>query len=215
MGAPRAPTKNCCSSFYGGTCLLCHCGAGAPGVIWLEFVLFCLYNTGMAFGTPLHSTVANMPYCMIIVEVPKGHTEGIHSVVSRNLVSRTLVLIVGSPCDVVGVLYGLRKLQDNEGLTTTLAFAWPAFFWDLSHSSTRWDSLSYGLFPKMRYPRRYCCLLLLPCYLLPATIVTLGATLNPKVFVEPDTYEAECVLRKVNCGKLSGTKQHRPIQLQQ
>ena len=44
--------------------------------------------------------------------------EGIHSVVSRNLVFGTLVLIVGSACDVVGVLDGLRKLHDNEGLTT-------------------------------------------------------------------------------------------------
>ena len=78
-----------------------------------------MHITGMASGTPLHSTVANMPYCLVIVEVPKGHMEGIHSVVSRNLVSGTLVLIVGSACDVVGVLHGLRKLHDNEGLTTT------------------------------------------------------------------------------------------------
>ena len=77
-----------------------------------------MHITGMAFGTPLHSTVANMPYCLIIVEVSKGRMEGIHSVVSRNLVSGTLVLIVGSACDVVGVLDGLRKLHDNEGLTT-------------------------------------------------------------------------------------------------
>ena len=73
---------------------------------------------GMAPGTPLHSTVANMPYCLIFVEVPKGHMEGIHSVVSCNLVSGTLVLIVGEACDVLGVLDGLRKLHDNEGLTT-------------------------------------------------------------------------------------------------
>ena len=77
-----------------------------------------MHITGMASSTLLHSRVANMPYCLIIVEVPKGHMEGIHSVVSRNLVSRTLVLIVGSACDVVGVLDGLRKLHDNEGLTT-------------------------------------------------------------------------------------------------
>ena len=77
-----------------------------------------MHITGMASGTLLHSTVANMPYCLIIVEVPKGHMEGIHSVVSRNLVSGTLVLIVGEACDVLGVLDGLRKLHDNEGLTT-------------------------------------------------------------------------------------------------
>ena len=76
-----------------------------------------MHITRMASVTPLHSTVANMPYCLIIVEVPKGHMEGIHSVVSRILVSRTLVLIVGSACDVLGVLNGLRKLHDNEGLT--------------------------------------------------------------------------------------------------
>ena len=77
-----------------------------------------MHITGMASGTPLHSSVANMPYCPIIVEVPKGHMEGIHSAVSRNLVSGTLVLIVSSACDVLGVLDGLRKLHDNEGLTT-------------------------------------------------------------------------------------------------
>ena len=76
-----------------------------------------MHITRMAFGTPLHSTVANVPYCVIIVEVPKGHMEGIHSVVSRNLVFGTIVLIVGSACDVLGVLDG-RKLHDNEGLTT-------------------------------------------------------------------------------------------------
>ena len=77
-----------------------------------------MHTTGMAPGTPLHSTVANMPYCLIIVEVPKGHMEGIHSVVSRNWVSGTLVLIVGEAFDVLAVLDGLRKLHDNEGLTT-------------------------------------------------------------------------------------------------
>ena len=77
-----------------------------------------MHITRMACGTPLHSTVAHMPYCLIIVEVPKGHMQGIHSVVNRNLVSGTLVLIVASACDVVGVLDGLRKLHDNEGLTT-------------------------------------------------------------------------------------------------
>ena len=45
-----------------------------------------MHITGMASGTLLHSAVANMPYCPIIVEVPKGHMEGIHSVVSRNVV---------------------------------------------------------------------------------------------------------------------------------
>ena len=44
--------------------------------------------------------------------------EGIQSVVSRNLVCGTPVLIVGSACDVCGLLAGLRKLHDNEGLTT-------------------------------------------------------------------------------------------------
>ena len=122
-----------------------------------------MHITGMASGTPLHSTVANMPYYLIIVEVPKGHMEGIHSVVSRNLVSGTLVFIVGSACDVVGVLDGLGKVHDNQGLTTTCV---ACFFLGSLTRSTRWDSLSYGLFPKIRYPRRYCCLLLLPaaCY---------------------------------------------------
>ena len=42
--------------------------------------------------------------------------EGIHSVLSRNLVSGTLVLIVGEACDVLRVLDGLRKLHDNKGV---------------------------------------------------------------------------------------------------
>ena len=92
-----------------------------------------MHIIGMAPSTPLHSTVANMPYCLIIVEIPKGHMEGIHSVVSCNLVSGTLVLIVGEACDVLGVLDGPRKLHDNEGLTM---FAWLALFWDLSHNGT-------------------------------------------------------------------------------
>ena len=58
-----------------------------------------MHVTGMAPGTPLHSIVANMPYYLIIVDVPKGHMEGIHSVVSRNLVSGTLVLMVADACD--------------------------------------------------------------------------------------------------------------------
>ena len=74
--------------------------------------------TGMAPGTPLHPMVANMPYCVIIVEVPKAHMEGIHAVVSRNLVSGTLVPIVGEACDVLGRLDGLGKFHNNEGLTT-------------------------------------------------------------------------------------------------
>ena len=77
-----------------------------------------MHITRMASSTPLHSTVANMPYCLIIVEVPKGHMEGINSVVSRNLVSGTLVLIVGESTDVLGVVDVLRKLHGNEGLTT-------------------------------------------------------------------------------------------------
>ena len=95
-------------------------GFEAPeaGVTDIKSLDGVMHITGMASGMPLHSTVANMPYCLIIVEVPKGHVEGIHSVVSRNLVSGTLVLIVGSACDVVGVLDGLRKLHDNEGLKT-------------------------------------------------------------------------------------------------
>ena len=88
------------------------------GVIDRKSLDGVMHITGMASGTPLHSTVANMPYCLIIVEVPKGHMEGMHSVVSRNLVSGTLVLIVGEACDVLGVLDGLRKLHDNKGLTT-------------------------------------------------------------------------------------------------
>ena len=77
-----------------------------------------MHIIGMVSGTPLHSTVANMPYCLIIVKALKGHMEGIPSVVRRNLVSRTLVLIVGEACDVLGVLDGFRKLHENEGLTT-------------------------------------------------------------------------------------------------
>ena len=88
--------------------------AGVTGSKSLDGVM---HITGMASGTPLHSTVANMLYCLIIVEVPKRHMEGIHFVVSRNLVSGTLVLIVGTACDVLGVLDGLQKLHDNEGLT--------------------------------------------------------------------------------------------------
>ena len=94
-------------------------GSKAPeaGVIDCKSLDGIMHINGMASGTPLHCTVANMPYCLISVEVPKGHMEGIHSVVSRNLVSGMLVLIVGSACDVLGVLDGLRKLHDNEGLT--------------------------------------------------------------------------------------------------
>ena len=95
-------------------------GSEAPeaGVTDRKSLDVVMHITWMASGTLLHSTVANMPYCPIIVELPKGYMEGIHSVVNRNLVSWTLVLIVGSACDVLGVLDGLRKLHDNEGLTT-------------------------------------------------------------------------------------------------
>ena len=98
-------------------------GSKAPqaGVTDSKSLHGVMHIIGMAPGTPLHSTVANMPYCLIIVEIPKGHMEGIHSVVSRNLVFGTLVLIVGEACDVLGVLDGLRKLHDNEGLTTICA----------------------------------------------------------------------------------------------
>ena len=58
-----------------------------------------MHVTGMALGTPLHSAIADMPYCLIIVEVPSGRMEGIHSVLSRNAVSRTLDLLVGDVCD--------------------------------------------------------------------------------------------------------------------
>ena len=43
MGAPRPPTKNCYSSFYGGTCLLCHCGAAHLESYGLN--LFCFACT--------------------------------------------------------------------------------------------------------------------------------------------------------------------------
>ena len=91
--------------------------APEPGVTESKSLDGVMPITGLACATPLHFTVANMPYCRIIVEVPKGHMEGIHSVVNRNLVSGTLVLIVGEACDVPGVVDGLRKLHGNEGLT--------------------------------------------------------------------------------------------------
>ena len=85
--------------------------------------------------------------------------EGIHSVVSRNLVSGTLVLIVGEACDVLGVLDGLRKFYDKKAVDNNsrgLLYSGISV-WDLySGSSTRWDSLSCVSFPKIRYPRRYC-----------------------------------------------------------
>ena len=61
-------------------------GSDAPrrGVADSEKLEGVMHVTGMAPGTPLHSTVANMPCCLIIVEVPRGLMEGIHSVVSRN-----------------------------------------------------------------------------------------------------------------------------------
>ena len=106
--------------------------------------------TGMALGTPLHSTVANMPHCLIIVEVPKGRMEGIHSVASQNLVSGTLVLMVGDACNVTGVLDGLQKISDKKGLTTIriacvfLCFSVFLFFCSRRHNNTRWVSLSSG-----------------------------------------------------------------------
>ena len=74
-----------------------------------------MYVIGMAPGTPRHSIVANIPYYLIIVGVPKGHMEGIYSVASQNLVCGTLVLMVGYACNVMGVLDWLRKMHDNEG----------------------------------------------------------------------------------------------------
>ena len=122
-----------------------------------------MHITGMARGTPLHSTVANMPYCLIIVEVPKGHMEGINSVVSRTLVSGTLVLIVGEACGVLGLLDGLRKLHDNEGLTTIREACF------IQESLTQQYSMGFTqlwVVSKIRYPRRYYSQLLLPaaCY---------------------------------------------------
>ena len=83
-----------------------------------------MHVTRIALGTPLHSTVANMPCCLIILEVMRGLMEGIHYVVSRNLVSRTLVLLIGDGCDVKGVLDGLRKMHDSAGLTAIRMAAW-------------------------------------------------------------------------------------------
>ena len=122
-----------------------------------------MHITGMASGTPLHSTVASMPYCLIIVEVPNGHMEGIHSVVSCNLVSGTLVLIVGTTCDFLGVLDGLRKLHDNEGLTTICVACF------ILGSLTQQYSMGFSelwIVSKDPPPRRYRCLLLLAaaCY---------------------------------------------------
>ena len=174
--------------------------AAEAGVIDSKSLDGVMHVTGMASGTLLHSTVTNMPYCLIIVEVPKGHMEGIHSVVSRNLVSGTLVLIVGSACDVLGVLDGLRKLHDNEGLTTICV----ACFIQGSHTAVL-DGIHCAMdcFQKSAAQEGIAASC---CYLLPSTTVTLCAPLNPKVHLEPDPYEAKCALRRVNCGKLSGTR---------
>ena len=61
-------------------------GSDAPkkGVGDNETLEGVMHVTRKAPSTPLHSTVANMPYCLIIVEVPKGLMEGIHSDVSWN-----------------------------------------------------------------------------------------------------------------------------------
>ena len=116
----------------------------------------------------------------------------IHSVVSRHLVSGTLVLIVSSACDVLGVLDDLRKLQDNEGLTTICVACF------IPGSLTEQYSMGFAelwIVSKDPLPKK-----VLPSasYLLPAATVTLGAPLNPKLCLEPDTYEAECVLRRVH-----------------
>ena len=88
------------------------------GVAYIEKLERVMHVTGIAPSTPLHTTVANMPYCLIIFEVPSGLMEGIHYVVGRNWVSGTLVLLVGDACDVAGAVDGLWKLHDNEGPTT-------------------------------------------------------------------------------------------------
>ena len=53
------------------------CEAPEAGVTHSKSLDGVMHITGMAPSTPLHSTVANMPYCRIIVEVPKG-TYGRH-----------------------------------------------------------------------------------------------------------------------------------------
>ena len=142
-------------------------GSAAPeaGVTDSKSLDGVMHITGMASGTPPHSTVANMPYCLIIVEVPKGHMEGIHSVVSRNLVSGTLILIVGTACDVLGVLDGLRKLHDSEGLTTICV----AYF--ILGSLTQQYSMGFTtlwIVSKNPLPKKVpCCYPVATCRLLP------------------------------------------------
>ena len=92
--------------------------AAERGVANNESLDGVMHVTPMVPGTPLHSTVANMPYCLIVMEVLKGHMEGIHSVVIRNLVSGTFVPIVGDNSDVTLLVDGLRKMHENEGLRT-------------------------------------------------------------------------------------------------
>ena len=58
------------------------------------------------------------PYCFMIFEVPRGLMEGIHCVMSRNLVCGTHVVVVGEACDVTGVLDVLPKMHDNVSVTT-------------------------------------------------------------------------------------------------
>ena len=87
------------------------------GVAESEKLEGVMHVTRMALGTALHSTVANMLYCLTIAKVPRGLMEGIHPAVSRKLVCGSLVLLVGDACNVTGVLDVLRKVDDNEGLT--------------------------------------------------------------------------------------------------
>ena len=109
--------------------LTLNIGSDAPQtrVADSEKLDWVMHVTGIAPDTPLHSTGANGLCCLIIVEVPKGHMEGIHSVVSQNLVFGTLVLIVGDACDVTAVLHGLPKVHNNQGLIPKFGIA--CFIW--------------------------------------------------------------------------------------
>ena len=77
-----------------------------------------MHVISVAVGTLPHSAVANMPYGLIIVEVPKGLMEGVHSIMSRNLTSGTLLLLIGDAYTVKCVWDGLPKMHDNKGPAT-------------------------------------------------------------------------------------------------